>query len=290
MLPWIRFQYVCLGLAMCCGMHAVSAQAQDEQEFQQINTDIQEITTEYNKITTLANDAYEADRKLRSAISSARLGYKIQVLNERVNRMRNRAQEPQRTITEDRKIPQDNNYQIRPQNEQTGQQNQLQVPPEKQENKLSFTNPLTGKKYTVRALERVFSARQFLDRHNFYRGRVRNGQEAGRYAVPGLRNLLWEAKLAEGARAWAERCIYKHPDSLDVGENIGYSSGAIGDPVELWYEYRYDTKHYDQVVSPDMVYLGCHTAFCPKLQVVKSNSVATNAYYSVCRYSYQRMQ
>ncbi|OON14961.1 hypothetical protein X801_09242, partial [Opisthorchis viverrini] len=88
------------------------------------------------------------------------------------------------------------------------------------------------------------TARQFLISHNFYRGRLRSGQETGRTAVPELQNLLWDTNLAKIASASTRKCIYKLSDSPGVRENVFWSTSPQ-DPVGIWHANREHTKEYD---------------------------------------------
>ncbi|OON17896.1 SCP-like protein, partial [Opisthorchis viverrini] len=126
---------------------------------------------------------------------------------------------------------------------------------------------------------------EFLDEHNFYRQRLREGTDPEGYHVPGLADLIWDRELAAECRRWAETCVYQYAQNINAEENLASTTNVIGDPVQLWYAYRNKTGHYRKMVSPTAVYLGCHMTRCAVLQLVQAGVNQTNAYYTVCRYS-----
>ncbi|NWJ01016.1 GLIP1 protein, partial [Crypturellus undulatus] len=133
--------------------------------------------------------------------------------------------------------------------------------------------------------------------HNDYRAKVSP-------AASNMRYMTWDAALARTARAWANKCLFKHnihlkkkyqchPNFTSVGENIWLGShqifSVIG-AIATWYNevrfYTFDTRkctkvcgHYTQVVWDHSYKVGCAVAFCKKVGAIK------NAALFVCNYS-----
>ncbi|TGZ68282.1 hypothetical protein CRM22_004331 [Opisthorchis felineus] len=143
----------------------------------------------------------------------------------------------------------------------------------------------TGEAITVGLSPEILRDSEFLDRHNFYRRRLRDGTDPDGNRVPGLADLIWDEALADECRNWARTCVYQYAQNITAEENLASTTNVIGDPVQLWYEYRRQTGHYRKMVSPTAVYLGCHMTHCDVLQLVQAGSTQTNAFYTVCRYS-----
>nr|XP_009667912.1 PREDICTED: GLIPR1-like protein 2 [Struthio camelus australis] len=132
--------------------------------------------------------------------------------------------------------------------------------------------------------------------HNDCRARVKP-------AASNMRYMTWDAALARTARAWANKCIFKHnihlkkkyqchPNFTVVGENIWAGShqtfSAIG-AINSWYDeikfYTYETQrctgvcgHYTQVVWDHSYKVGCAVTFCKKVAGIR------NAALFVCDY------
>ncbi|TGZ71127.1 hypothetical protein CRM22_002805 [Opisthorchis felineus] len=130
-----------------------------------------------------------------------------------------------------------------------------------------------------------YTAKQFLDKHNFYRRRLLHGTEPDGFRAKEMPDLVWDQKLYEDAKRHAQICIFEHnPEDEVYGENLALSYGKIADPVESWYEGRKTSGHYDQVVCATTRRVGCIMIFCPKLPIPDQNETISNAFYSVCRY------
>ncbi|XP_054843737.1 glioma pathogenesis-related protein 1-like [Eublepharis macularius] len=138
--------------------------------------------------------------------------------------------------------------------------------------------------------------KQCLDAHNKHRSQVQ----------PSAANMLymtWDIALARTARAWANRCVFKHnpyrkshpdPSFWLIGENLWMSSavrrhfdptGAIAawnsEVTNYMYDYHKCTGvcgHYTQVVWDASYKLGCAIVFCRKMH--QSNNIE----YFVCNY------
>ncbi|KFQ76733.1 GLIPR1-like 2, partial [Phoenicopterus ruber ruber] len=114
----------------------------------------------------------------------------------------------------------------------------------------------------------------------------------------------WDAALARTARAWANKCIFKHnvclskkhqchPNFTSVGENIWVGNHQIfyvADAIKSWYnEVKFYifavhkcTKvcgHYLQVVSAYSYKVGCAVTLCKEVAGIR------NAANFVCNYS-----
>ncbi|XP_008255032.2 GLIPR1-like protein 1 [Oryctolagus cuniculus] len=119
--------------------------------------------------------------------------------------------------------------------------------------------------------------------HNEWRGRVRPPAADMKY-------MIWDDGLARMAKAWANKCQFKHNTCLKkpfecnedyqfVGENIWLGSLKIFSPrdaITAWYNetefYDFDsiscTKvcgHYIQVVWASSHKVGCAVTICPSL-------------------------
>ncbi|XP_040409566.1 GLIPR1-like protein 1 isoform X1 [Cygnus olor] len=132
--------------------------------------------------------------------------------------------------------------------------------------------------------------------HNEYRRRVLP-------AASNMRHMTWDAALARTARAWANKCLFKHntylskryqchPTFASVGENIWVGSYQIFDvqtAIRTWYNenrfYNFSVhtcarscSHYAQVVWDDSYKLGCAVVFCKEVAGIR------NAANFVCNY------
>ncbi|KAM6147143.1 GLIPR1-like protein 1 [Phoenicopterus ruber ruber] len=119
-----------------------------------------------------------------------------------------------------------------------------------------------------------------------------------------MRYMTWDAALARTARAWANKCIFKHnvclskkhqchPNFTSVGENIWVGNHQIfyvADAIKSWYnEVKFYifavhkcTKvcgHYLQVVSAYSYKVGCAVTLCKEVAGIR------NAANFVCNYS-----
>ncbi|XP_067146031.1 GLIPR1-like protein 1 [Apteryx mantelli] len=133
--------------------------------------------------------------------------------------------------------------------------------------------------------------------HNNCRAKVRP-------AASNMRYMTWDAALARTARAWANKCLFKHnvhlekkyqchPNFTSVGENIWLGSYQMFTPIgaiESWYNevrfYTFETHgctavcgHYTQVVWDHSYKVGCAVALCKRVGGVK------NAAIFVCNYA-----
>lgn len=113
-------------------------------------------------------------------------------------------------------------------------------------------------------------AGKFVDAHNRARASVSPP------ASPALPPVRWSEELAASARAWAQRCEFRHSES-DYGENLAARTDRA-DPaaiVESWaveaqhYDHRRNRcasgevcGHYTQVVWRDSVTIGCAVERC----------------------------
>ncbi|XP_074681989.1 LOW QUALITY PROTEIN: glioma pathogenesis-related protein 1-like [Strix aluco] len=114
----------------------------------------------------------------------------------------------------------------------------------------------------------------------------------------------WDAALARTARAWANKCIFKHnvyfsekhqchPNFTSIGENIwvgSHQAFCVADAIKLWYnEVRFCVfamqkhskacGHYTQVVWDDPYKIGCAVLLCKEVAGIQ------NAANFVCNYS-----
>ncbi|KAG5447259.1 hypothetical protein CSKR_108635 [Clonorchis sinensis] len=149
----------------------------------------------------------------------------------------------------------------------------------------TITDRATGEVINVKVHPEMLRDSEFLDEHNFYRRRLRDGTDPDGTHVPGLADLIWDEALAEECEKWAKTCVYQYAQNIACEENLASTVKLIGDPVQLWYEYRRKTEHYRKMVSPTAVYLGCYMNRCDVLQLVAAGVNQTHAYYTVCRYS-----
>ncbi|NXP14029.1 GRPL2 protein, partial [Thinocorus orbignyianus] len=119
-----------------------------------------------------------------------------------------------------------------------------------------------------------------------------------------MRYMTWDAALARTARAWANKCLFKHniylrkkhqchPNFTSVGENIWVGSRHMfkaADAIKFWYSEvqfytfadRKCTKacgHYTQVVWDYSYKVGCAVTLCKKVAGIR------NAAKFVCNYS-----
>jgi uncharacterized protein YkwD len=118
-------------------------------------------------------------------------------------------------------------------------------------------------------------ARDMLDTHNAVRAGVTPA------ATPALEPLEWDGFAQAEARAWVDRCEYKHnPDRGDYGENIAAATPDYWDTagvVRAWaaeaadYNHSRNTcatgkvcGHYTQVVWRATKRVGCATQVCNK--------------------------
>ncbi|NXI64564.1 GLIP1 protein, partial [Anseranas semipalmata] len=147
-----------------------------------------------------------------------------------------------------------------------------------------------------RVTDKVFIA-DCVRVHNEYRGKVRP-------AASNMLYMTWDAALARTARAWANKCIFKHntylgkkhqchPNFTSIGENIWIGSHQAFDvqaAIRGWYgEVRFYnfsvnkcTKicgHYTQVVWDNSYKIGCAVVFCKEVGGIR------NAANFVCNYA-----
>jgi pathogenesis-related protein 1 len=113
-------------------------------------------------------------------------------------------------------------------------------------------------------------AEAFVAAHNRHRS------AASPTANPALPPVRWDEHLAARARAWAQRCEFRH-SKTDYGENLGARTDQA-DPatiVAAWadeaahYDHRRDRcasgqvcGHYTQVVWRSSTQIGCAVARC----------------------------
>jgi uncharacterized protein YkwD len=123
--------------------------------------------------------------------------------------------------------------------------------------------------------------KQQLDEHNLLRAK---------HCSPAL---TWNAELAAGAQAWAERCEFEHSAGGGAyGENLfaGTNTTAI-EAVDGWYSEiaNYDfaapgssqgTGHFTQLVWKSSAQLGCGMARCTNIFPTFGG-----AWFYVCRYA-----
>uniref|UniRef100_A0A8C8SCC1 SCP domain-containing protein n=1 Tax=Pelusios castaneus TaxID=367368 RepID=A0A8C8SCC1_9SAUR len=143
--------------------------------------------------------------------------------------------------------------------------------------------------------------RTFIDAcvraHNKHRSEVRP-------AAANMLYMTWDAALARTARAWANKCLFKHSPYLEtkfmshphyavVGENIWTGSYQIFDAttaIKSWNSevnsYDFQTHkctnicgHYTQVVWDNSHKVGCAVVFCNTATGIR------NAAHFVCNYA-----
>ncbi|XP_067415206.1 glioma pathogenesis-related protein 1-like [Emydura macquarii macquarii] len=133
--------------------------------------------------------------------------------------------------------------------------------------------------------------------HNKHRTAVRP-------AAANMQYMTWDAALARTARAWANKCLFKHspylekkfmshPHYPDVGENIwtgNYRIFSVSKAIEFWNnevkDYNFQTRkctktcgHYTQVVWDNSHKVGCAVVFC------RSAAGIRNAAHFICNYA-----
>ncbi|KER30357.1 hypothetical protein T265_13183, partial [Opisthorchis viverrini] len=69
-----------------------------------------------------------------------------------------------------------------------------------------------------------FSQQQFQQYHNLYRRNLVEGSVPNQPRAKYLPDLVFDERLARDARNWAERCVFKHDDDAEDGENLAASS------------------------------------------------------------------
>uniref|UniRef100_G1LIK0 GLIPR1 like 1 n=1 Tax=Ailuropoda melanoleuca TaxID=9646 RepID=G1LIK0_AILME len=124
---------------------------------------------------------------------------------------------------------------------------------------------------------------QCVKAHNEMRGKVWP-------PAADMKHMIWDDGLAKIAKAWANKCTFKHNSCLSksygchptfqfVGENIWLGGLSIFSPhfaVVAWFNetefYDYDTLscskacgHYTQVVWASSYKVGCAVTMCPEL-------------------------
>jgi uncharacterized protein YkwD len=104
-------------------------------------------------------------------------------------------------------------------------------------------------------------ARILLDAHNAYR--------AKHCAPP----LTWSTDIAAAAQRWANRCVFDHDRSNELGENLAWGTRlSVREAVSLWYDevggYNYaapgfgSAGHFTQLVWRGSRQVGCGRAVC----------------------------
>ncbi|XP_008947265.1 PREDICTED: glioma pathogenesis-related protein 1-like, partial [Merops nubicus] len=119
-----------------------------------------------------------------------------------------------------------------------------------------------------------------------------------------MRYMTWDAALSRTAKAWANKCIFKHniylrekhqchPNFTSIGENIWVGSRpafTVANAIKAWYKQVKDytfavpkcTKtcgHYLQVVWDYSYKIGCAVTLCKKVAGIR------NAANFICNYS-----
>ncbi|XP_075603119.1 GLIPR1-like protein 2 [Balearica regulorum gibbericeps] len=125
-----------------------------------------------------------------------------------------------------------------------------------------------------------------------------------RPAASNMRYMTWDSALARTARAWANKCIFKHnvhlskkhqchPNFTSIGENIwagSHQAFSVADAIKSWYnEVRFYTiatqkctkvcSHYIQVVWDYSYKIGCAVTLCKEIAGIR------NAANFICNYS-----
>ncbi|KAK7100117.1 GLIPR1-like protein 1 [Littorina saxatilis] len=130
-------------------------------------------------------------------------------------------------------------------------------------------------------------------------------QEAKAEHGSNLYELVWDATLAHGAKAWADKCNFEHQHQHNIGENLYYSSPRthtddyyIHRALTSWmtektfnhgnfdccYHGHYDCCHYTQVVAARTTKVACAVAHCDTMTKA-GHAISHNAAYVVCDYS-----
>lgn len=142
-----------------------------------------------------------------------------------------------------------------------------------------------------------------LESHNKYRSDTALGKTGSRPMAKDMTELVWDAKLANEAKVWANQCIFEHDSENSEGENLYAVSSSRDniDPIngilrglESFYEenvnYNFSKGrcssgevcgHYTQMVWAKTLSVGCGYAEC-------SNIFPPRFPYQmffVCRYS-----
>ncbi len=133
-----------------------------------------------------------------------------------------------------------------------------------------------------------------LEAHNDVRAAVNQGGYPGQPTPnPALPMMMWDQTLADGAKAYAEQCLWAHSDErINVGENL-YATNSltrtITDAAENWaseyQNYIFQTGacmaepcgHYTQMVWFDSILVGCGEAVCDPLKYPNGTSLFNSA-------------
>ncbi|TGZ72561.1 hypothetical protein CRM22_002019 [Opisthorchis felineus] len=147
-----------------------------------------------------------------------------------------------------------------------------------------------------RSLQQLYTDEQFLEKHNNYRRKIREGNVPYQPIPKCLRNLVWSDNLQVAAKTVAESCVQKHVPPTGQGENLAVTTTAQIDPVEMWFKEHENftfgpiTKEnlatvgrYTQMAWSKTKELGCYQKLCVTLEAM--GKTWKNAYYTVCRYS-----
>ncbi|GAA55503.1 peptidase inhibitor 16 [Clonorchis sinensis] len=156
---------------------------------------------------------------------------------------------------------------------------------------LAFCLQLVG-----RSLQQVLTKEQFLEKHNNYRRKIREGKVPYQPIPKCLRNLVWSDNLQAAAKTVAESCVQKHVLPTGQGENLAVTTAGQTDPVVTWFnehenftfgpttnENLASVGRYTQMVWSKTKELGCYQKLCVTLEAM--GKTWKNAYYTVCRYS-----
>ncbi|NXV82624.1 GLIP1 protein, partial [Atlantisia rogersi] len=159
----------------------------------------------------------------------------------------------------------------------------------------------------LRAAARQLPALPSITDKTFIEACVRGHNDLRAEAQPAASNMLymtWDSALAKTARAWANKCVFKHnvylskkhqchPNFTSIGENIwvgSHQAFSVANAIQSWYdEVRFYifaeqkcTKvcgHYLQVVWDSSYKIGCAVTLCKELAGIR------NAANFVCNYS-----
>ncbi|OON15976.1 SCP-like protein, partial [Opisthorchis viverrini] len=147
-----------------------------------------------------------------------------------------------------------------------------------------------------RSLQQLYTEEQFLEKHNNYRRKVREGNVPFQPIPRCLRNLVWSDNLQAAAKNVAESCAQKHVIPVGQGENLAVTTTAQIDPIEMWFNEQQNFKfgpitnenlatagRYTQMVWSKTKEVGCYQKLCST--VTAMGKTWQNAYYTVCRYS-----
>ncbi|XP_067679281.1 GLIPR1-like protein 1 [Haliotis asinina] len=135
--------------------------------------------------------------------------------------------------------------------------------------------------------------------HNQGRHLLNDGRVPGQPRADGIPNLTWDERLARKAKAWADRCQFKHTTTAEFGENLYIEMSQkseeeiVVNGFQGWWDevdlFNYGSGscmstgscHYSQVVWAETRKVGCALRKC---RTIPQMPGAKNIHYLVCFY------